>query len=110
FEDYVGVRGLNKYGKQKWRHYVADVVNRLIAALEPDDVVLGGGNTHKLKKLPPGCRPGENANAFLGGFRLWGNNELRKILKRHGKPKAASLIPNERVRKHTKPAGVDNER
>jgi len=71
FEDYVGLRGLEKYGKKKWRRYVADVVKRLIAALEPDEVVLGGGNVHKLKKLPPGCRPGDNANAFKGGFRLW---------------------------------------
>src|SRR5262245_38846440 len=75
FEDYVGIRGLNKYGKQKWQHYVVDVVKRLIAALEPDDVVLGGGNIHKLKQLPPGCRAGDNANAFLGGFRLWQNSE-----------------------------------
>jgi|SRR5579859_2074002 len=71
FEDYVGVRGLKKYGKKKWRRYVADVVERLVAALEPEDVVLGGGNVHKLKKLPPRCRAGENANAFRGGFRLW---------------------------------------
>ncbi len=71
FEDYVGVRGLEKYGKKKWRRYVADVVERLIAALEPEDVVLGGGNVHKLKTLPPGCREGDNWNAFRGGFRLW---------------------------------------
>jgi polyphosphate glucokinase len=71
FEDYVGIRGLKKYGKKKWRKYVHDVVARLIAALLPDDVVIGGGNVHKLKKLPPGCRPGDNANAFRGGFRLW---------------------------------------
>jgi polyphosphate glucokinase len=71
FEDYVGVRGLEKHGKAKWRCYVADVVERLIAALEPEYVVLGGGNIHKLKKLPPGCRAGDNANAFRGGFRLW---------------------------------------
>jgi len=71
FEDYVGIRGLEKHGKQKWRGYVADVVERLIAAIEPDDVVLGGGNVKKLKELPPGCRVGDNANAFLGGFRLW---------------------------------------
>ena len=74
FEDYVGVRGLQKYGKKKWRRYVADVVERLTAALEPQDVVLGGGNVHRLKKLPPGCRAGDNANAFLGGFRLWENS------------------------------------
>ena len=71
FEDYVGIRGLKKYGKKKWRSLVADVVKRLVAALEPDDVVLGGGNVKKLKKLPLGCRAGDNTNAFLGGFRLW---------------------------------------
>jgi polyphosphate glucokinase len=71
FEDYVGIRGLEKYGKKKWRRFVADVVERLEAALEPRDVVLGGGNVNNLKKLPPGCRAGDNANAFLGGFRLW---------------------------------------
>ena len=71
FEDYVGIRGLERVGKKKWRQYVADVVARLVAALEPDDVVLGGGNVKKLKELPPGCRAGDNANAFRGGFRLW---------------------------------------
>jgi polyphosphate glucokinase len=71
FEDYIGIRGLKTYGKKKWRGYVADVVERLIAALEPEDVVLGGGNVHKLKRLPAGCRAGDNRNAFRGGFRLW---------------------------------------
>ena len=71
YEDYVGIRGLDRLGKKKWRQDVADVVAQLIAALEPDDVVLGGGNVKKLKELPPRCRAGDNANAFLGGFRLW---------------------------------------
>jgi polyphosphate glucokinase len=71
FEDYVGVRGLLKHGRSKWRRYVADVVKRLVAALEPDHVILGGGNVKELKGLPPGCVAGDNANAFVGGFRLW---------------------------------------
>ncbi len=71
YEDYVGLRGLKRHGRKKWRRYVADVVQRLTAALLPDDVVLGGGNVKKLKELPEGCRAGSNANAFLGGFRLW---------------------------------------
>jgi polyphosphate glucokinase len=74
FEDYVGLLGLEKYGKKKWRRFVADAVERLSAALEPDDIVLGGGNVDKLKTLPPGCRPGDNTNAFRGGFRLWENS------------------------------------
>ena len=71
FEDYIGIRGLKRVGKKKWRRYVKDVVKQLSAAIEPDYVVLGGGNVHKLKKLPPGCRAGKNTNAFRGGFRLW---------------------------------------
>jgi polyphosphate glucokinase len=77
FEDYIGVRGLKKYGKKKWRRFVAEVVKRLLAALEPDDVVLGGGNVNKLKKLPSGSRAGDNNNAFLGGFRLWQESKDR---------------------------------
>jgi predicted NBD/HSP70 family sugar kinase len=71
FEDYVGIRGLQKLGKKKWREHVIDVVEKLRAALVADYVVLGGGNSKQLKLLPPGVRLGENANAFRGGFRLW---------------------------------------
>ena len=71
FEDYVGVRGYDRLGKKKWRQHVADVIARLMAALEPEYVILGGGNVKKLEELPPGCRAGDNAKAFLGGFRLW---------------------------------------
>ncbi len=71
YEHYVGEQGLERAGKHTWRRRVADVVARLVAALEPDDVVLGGGNAKLLDQLPPGTRPGDNANAFVGGFRLW---------------------------------------
>jgi polyphosphate glucokinase len=71
YEDYVGKAGLERHGKKKWRGYVADVVARFIAALEPDETVIGGGNVKKLDKLPPHCRAGDNDNAFRGGFRLW---------------------------------------
>jgi polyphosphate glucokinase len=71
YEDYVGERGLERLGKKKWRKEVFDVVDRLVAALEPDDIVLGGGNAKILKELPPGCRLGDNENAFKGGFLMW---------------------------------------
>jgi polyphosphate glucokinase len=71
YEDYVGERGLERLGKKKWRKHVFDVVDRLAAALEPDDIVLGGGNAKLLKELPPKCRLGDNANAFKGGFLMW---------------------------------------
>jgi polyphosphate glucokinase len=78
YEDYVGLRGLNRFGKKKWRSYVEDVVARFVKALEPNDVVLGGGNVKYLKQLPPHCRAGNNANAFLGGFRLWEEHDTNK--------------------------------
>lgn len=71
YEDYVGLRGLKRHGKKKWRRHVADVVARLAAAMEPDEIVLGGGNAALLDELPPRCRLGDNANAFVGGFRAW---------------------------------------
>lgn len=71
FEDYVGIRGLKRLGKRKWRKHVQRGLARLIEALHPDDIVLGGGNAKLLKKLPPGCRIGDNTFAFVGGFRLW---------------------------------------
>jgi len=71
YEDYVGLRGLTRLGKKKWRKSVDDVIARLTAALEPDDIVIGGGNAKKLKAAPAGCRIVDNANAFIGGFRLW---------------------------------------
>jgi len=81
YESYVGNEALLKQGKKKWRRHVADVVAQFIAALEPDEVVLGGGNAKELKELPPKCRLGDNRNAFLGGFRLWEDG---------GKPKTSS--------------------
>ncbi len=71
YEDYVGLAGLKRLGKKKWRHHVGEVVKLLRNALEVDDIVLGGGNARLLKELPPGSRLGSNANAFLGGYRLW---------------------------------------
>jgi polyphosphate glucokinase len=79
YEDYVGARALEESGKKAWRKHVEDVVESLIAAFQPDDVVLGGGNADKLKELPPMCRLGHNANAFKGGFRMWeGRHPSRK--------------------------------
>jgi polyphosphate glucokinase len=68
YEDYVGHAGLNRHGKTKWRRHVADVVARFFAALEPDDIVIGGGNVTKLDALPPHSRAGDNANALVAGF------------------------------------------
>lgn len=71
FEDYVGKRGLERMGRKKWQEHVEDVVARLRDALVIEQVVLGGGNSKKLRSLLPGVRLGDNQNAFIGGYRMW---------------------------------------
>jgi polyphosphate glucokinase len=71
FEDYVGERGRVRLGKKEWSKAVAETIAHLTAALEPDYVVLGGGNAKKLGDLPANVRLGANDNAFVGAFRLW---------------------------------------
>jgi len=78
YEDYVGLAGLKRLGKKKWRRHVADVVAQLEKALQADYVVLGGGNAKLLNRLPTGTRLGDNANAFIGGFRLWQTPRRRR--------------------------------
>jgi len=78
YEDYLGLRGLQRLGKREWRRNVELVVKEMFDVLELDDVVIGGGNVKKLRKIPTGCRAGDNGNAFIGGFRMW---------KRSGRPK-----------------------
>ena len=73
YEEYVGKAGLERLGKKKWRRHVSDVICSLKAALEVQDVVIGGGNARLLRELPDGVRLGTNANAFTGGVRLWRN-------------------------------------
>jgi len=76
YEDYIGKAGMKRSGKKKWRKHVRDVIERFRVALCVEDVVLGGGNAKLMKELPKGVRLGANANAFLGGYRLW--DDMRK--------------------------------
>jgi len=77
YEDYLGEHGLERRGKRKWRHSVVDVTRRLTDAFLVEEIVLGGGNVRLLEELPPGCRRGDNADAFDGGFRLWEQDASR---------------------------------
>jgi polyphosphate glucokinase len=77
YETYLGLNGLKRLGITKWRDYVHQIVVKFISALDLDDVVIGGGNATKLGKVPPGCRAGDNALAFRGGFLLWGIDDRR---------------------------------
>jgi polyphosphate glucokinase len=71
FEDYVSRRAREERGTPSWKEAVFEAVEQLTAAMEPDEVVIGGGEADELDELPPGCRRGANENAFVGGFRLW---------------------------------------
>jgi polyphosphate glucokinase len=92
YEDYVGLRGLKRLGKKKWRKAVEETIASFVAALEPEYVVLGGGNADDLGELPPGVRLGDNESAFLGGFRLWLDGAAqKKRVPRARKSKASPL-------------------
>jgi polyphosphate glucokinase len=71
YEDYLGQRGYSRLGRARWAHHVAAVTAGFLDALQVEYVVLGGGNVKRLGTLPRGCRTGSNANAFIGGLRLW---------------------------------------
>jgi predicted NBD/HSP70 family sugar kinase len=75
YEDYIGERGLVRLGKKAWRREVYAVIDAFRKALQPDYIILGGGNARLIKKLPEDVRRGSNANAFVGGFRLWGDTK-----------------------------------
>ena len=85
YEDYVGNLGLHRLGKKRWRKLVKDVIERFVAALEPQDVVIGGGNVLHMKMLPKGCRAGNNDGALIGGFRMWEEPpQVRRPRKKNG--------------------------
>jgi len=77
-EDYVGVRARRRLGKKKWRKHVDKIISFFVEKVHADDVVLGGGEIKNLKKLPNRCRAGNNANAFIGGFRVWQKTKRRR--------------------------------
>ncbi len=79
YEDFLGKRGLAKLGKKHWRRQVEKVADLLKFGLQVDEIVIGGGNMKKLKRLPPGARAVPNGNALAGGLRLW---EAEEDLKR----------------------------
>jgi polyphosphate glucokinase len=71
YEDYLGLRGLQRLGRKRWGKHVGKVVELLRAAFLVNYVVLGGGNARLIETLPKATRLGSNLNAFLGGFQLW---------------------------------------
>ena len=90
YEDFLGKRGLDRaWARSAGGGLVAEIVPSLRAAFQVDEVVLGGGNVKLLKALPPGCRLGSNAHAFVGGLRLWEPAGVRRR-------RAALVVPRMR--------------
>jgi polyphosphate glucokinase len=89
-EDYVGKRGMKRLGRAKWQRHIAFFLGRLVAALKPDDVVIGGGNAKKLDPVPDGVRLGSNANAITGGFHMWDTPAERPSSRTAGRAVPAS--------------------
>ena len=75
YEDYLGLRGYERLGRKRWQQHVEKVVTLLKRGLQVEYVVLGGGQSKKLKGLPPDTRLGNNANAITGGLRLWNDSQ-----------------------------------
>jgi FMN phosphatase YigB (HAD superfamily) len=72
YQDCVGLRGLMRLGEPAWRAAVADVATLFKAALQADEVVIGGESARRLSApLPAGARLGDSDAAFAGGFALW---------------------------------------
>jgi polyphosphate glucokinase len=71
YEDYVGHAGLVRMGAKKWRRHALRIAHMLRDALDPDYVVIGGGNAKLIPRLPRWARRGSNEHAFDGGIRLW---------------------------------------
>ncbi len=82
YEEFLGLRGYERMGRKKWQEHVEDVVTLLKHGLQVEYVVLGGGQTKKLKGVPKDARLGSNANAITGGLRLWNDAQHN----REGRP------------------------
>lgn len=81
YEEYIGLAGLQRRGKDKWRKSVLDIIELLRAAMVCDCVLLGGGNAKFMKDLPAHVVVGSNSNAVTGGFRLWEGMPGKKAVK-----------------------------
>ncbi|MBX9677896.1 MAG: ROK family protein [Gemmataceae bacterium] len=73
----LGRAGMRRIGKRMWRRLVGKMVGFFSEAFLADYVVLGGGNSKYLRKLPGNARLGHNLTAFRGGFRLWEIDDIR---------------------------------
>jgi polyphosphate glucokinase len=72
YEDCLGRRGLDKYGKERWNVLLQEAIAQTAATFNWDFLYLGGGNTKKINfKLGPNVKIVSNESGLLGGVVLW---------------------------------------
>jgi polyphosphate glucokinase len=72
YEDYIGRRGLDKYGKVRWNELVLEAIAEIEKLFNYDHLYLGGGNTKKIGFTPPkNVEIVSNESGLLGGVYLW---------------------------------------
>jgi polyphosphate glucokinase len=72
YEDYLGRRGLDKYGKKEWNKFLEAAIAQTAATFNWDHLYLGGGNTKKIDfALPKDTTIVSNETGLLGGVALW---------------------------------------
>ena len=72
YEDYLGRRGLDKYGKKRWNRLLQEAIEQTAKLLNWDHLYLGGGNTKKITFTPgPNIEIVSNEAGLLGGVALW---------------------------------------
>ncbi len=77
YEDYIGRRGLDKYGKKRWNKYLLEAIHQTSATFNWDHLYLGGGNTKKIDfELPAHVSIVSNETGLFGGVALWRDETL----------------------------------
>jgi polyphosphate glucokinase len=72
YEDFLGRRGLQKYGRKRWNKLVAKAIPQIESLFNYDHLYIGGGNATKIDfDLPKHVTRIPNEDGLLGGVALW---------------------------------------
>lgn len=74
YEDFLGERGLKRYGKKRWNKFLKEAIEQTAATFNWDKLYIGGGNAKKIAhKFGKNVVPVSNEDGLLGGAALWGD-------------------------------------
>lgn len=72
YEDFLGRRGLDKYGKERWNALLERAIDQTAKLFNWDYLYIGGGNTKKIEfEMPKNVKVVSNETGLLGGVALW---------------------------------------